>query len=100
MEWFWNHYVSDPSQAAEVGVSPLRAELSNLPPALVQTAEFDPLRDEGAQYAEKLQAAGVSVTYTNYDGLNHDTLLSFGLVPRGRDNLDEAAAYLRAAFGS
>ena len=100
MEWFWNHYVSDPSQAAEVGVSPLRAELSNLPPALVQTAEFDPLRDEGAQYAEKLQAAGVSVTYTNYDGLNHDTFLSFGLVPRGRDNLDEAAAYLRAAFGS
>ena len=83
------------------GAAPARAkDLSGLPPAYVSTMEFDPLRDEGAQYAEKLQAAGVSVTYTNYDGLNHDTFLSFGLVPRGRDNLDEAAAYLRAAFGS
>ena len=66
----------------------------------MQTAEFDQLRDEGSQYAEKLQAAGVSVTYTNYDGLNHDTFLSFGLVPMGRDNHDEAASFLRAAFGS
>ncbi|MDA0365617.1 MAG: alpha/beta hydrolase, partial [Chloroflexi bacterium] len=47
MEWFWNHYLVSPDQGAEAAASPLRGDTSNLPPALVQTAEFDPLRDEG-----------------------------------------------------
>jgi len=100
MEWFWNHYLNNPGEAADAYASPLRGDTSNLPPALVQTAEFDPLRDEGAAYAKKLEASGVSVSYHNYDGLIHDCFLFFGVVPQGRANLDEAAEHLRQAFGS
>src|SRR5205085_4334382 len=72
MKWFWNHYLSDPSEGTHPHASPLRARnLSRLPPALVVTAEYDPLRDEGELYAEKLRAAGVPIALTRYDGVNH-----------------------------
>jgi acetyl esterase len=100
MEWFWNHYLESPAQAEDPCASPLRGDLRGLPPALIQTAEFDPLRDEGAAYAEKLREAGVPVTYHEYPGLIHDSFLFFGVVPGGRQNLDEAAEHLRRAFAS
>ena len=99
MEWFWNHYLPTPEHGAETNASPLRGDLAGLPPALVQTAEFDPLRDEGKAYAEKLKAAGVPVTYTQYPGLIHDSFLFMGVVPGGRKNVDEAADHLRRALG-
>ena len=72
MKWFWNHYVRSPEQMLEPYASPIRAAtLRGLPPALIQTAEFDPLRDEGEAYADALRAAGVSVTLHRYDGLIH-----------------------------
>lgn len=72
MKWFWDHYVSSPAQMLEPYASPIRAaSLSGLPRALIQTAEFDPLRDEGEAYAEALRAAGVPVTLRRYDGLIH-----------------------------
>ena len=79
MKWFWDNYTTDPAQRAEIYASPLQAtteRLKGLPPALVQVAENDVLRDEGEAYARKLDAAGVDVTYVRYDGLIHD----FGLL--------------------
>jgi acetyl esterase/lipase len=75
MKWFWDSYTMDAAKRAEITASPLRAsteQLRGLPPALIQTAELDVLRDEGEAYARKLDAAGVSVTATRYDGLIHD----------------------------
>ncbi len=70
MKWFWAHYLNDPSEAAHPHASPLRApDLSRLPPALVITAEYDPLRDEGERYAYKLTAANVPVTLSRYEGV-------------------------------
>ncbi|WP_271407876.1 alpha/beta hydrolase [Pseudomonas sp. Q1-7] len=79
MKWFWDSYTTDPRQRAEIYASPLQAsteQLKGLPPALVQTAEFDVLRDEGEAYARKLDAAGVEVTAVRYNGMIHD----FGLL--------------------
>lgn len=96
MEWFWGHYLASPADGANILASPLREpDLSGLPPALVQTAEFDPLRDEGAAYAKRLQEAGVSTTYTDYPGVVHDPWLMIGVVPRGRAAVEEAIAFLR-----
>jgi acetyl esterase/lipase len=75
MQWFWDSYTTDAKQRAEIYASPLRAsteQLKGLPPALVQAAEFDVLRDEGEAYARKLDAAGVAVTATRYNGMIHD----------------------------
>jgi acetyl esterase len=85
MRWFWNHYVNSPADADDPLVSPLRAEdLSGLPPAFVATAEFDPLRDDGERYAERLREAGVPVTYTCYDGMIHGFYWMLGAVDDAR----------------
>ncbi|TQI81012.1 acetyl esterase/lipase [Serratia fonticola] len=75
MKWFWDHYTTDKTQRKEITASPLNAtpeQLQGLPPALIQTAELDVLRDEGEAYARLLNAAGVEVTVTRYNGLIHD----------------------------
>jgi acetyl esterase len=72
MEWFAGHYLADTKQGADWRVSPLRAQkLAGLAPAVVTTAWFDPLRDEGKAYAEALKAAGVATTYYDGQGLIH-----------------------------
>lgn len=79
MNWFWDAYTTDPKQRREIHASPLQAtaeQLRGLPPTLVQTAEKDVLRDEGEAYARKLDAAGVPVVATRYNGMIHD----FGLL--------------------
>ncbi|WP_221931747.1 alpha/beta hydrolase [Flavobacterium sp. GT3R68] len=103
MIWFWENYTSDPNQRKEIYASPLLAsleQLKNLPPALVQTAENDVLRDEGEAYARKLDAAGVKVTATRYNGMIHDWGLLNGLstVPGTKSALLQAAAELKKAF--
>ena len=75
MKWFWDNYTTDAKARNQIYASPLRAsseQLKGLPPALVQTAEFDVLRDEGEAYARKLNAAGVTVTLVRYNGMIHD----------------------------
>lgn len=92
MQWFLNHYFSSPNDRTHVYASPLRAEdLSGLPPALVITAQYDPLRDDGKAYADRLQAAGVAVTYKCYDGMMHLYL--------GPDAPAMVAAKLRECWG-
>ncbi|WP_020414096.1 alpha/beta hydrolase [Microbulbifer sp. VTAC004] len=100
MEWFWDSYTTDPKQRAEIYASPLRAsiqQLRGLPPAMVQTAEMDVLRDEGEAYARKLNEAGVTVTAVRYNGMIHDYGLLNVLsdIPAVQDSLDQAGAQLR-----
>ncbi len=72
MMWFWDHYLKDRSDAADFRAAPLRAaSLRGLPRALVVTAEFDVLRDEGQAYAKRLEEAGVDVTHVFVEGMNH-----------------------------
>jgi acetyl esterase len=97
MRWFWSHYLATPADGENPYASPLRApDLRGLPPALVQTAEFDPLRDEGEAYAERLRAAGVPVTLTRYPGTIHGFMSFLLALPQGGRLLDEIAARLRA----
>lgn len=101
MEWFWNHYLSSPDDGANPYASPLRAtNLAGLPPALVITAEYDPLRDEGIAYADKLRAAGVHVTHTYYEGMIHGFFTMGHILERGKEAIDEACTALRQAFTS
>ena len=97
--WYWGHYLADPADGADPLASPLRApDLSGLPPALVVTAEFDPLRDEGEQYAERLRAAGVPVELARYDGVTHGFFTMTGVLEEAREATVQVAEYLRKAL--
>jgi acetyl esterase len=96
MEWFWNHYLTDPSEAAHPHASPLRANnLAGLPPAYVATAEYDPLRDEGEYYGQALQAAGVPTQIKRWDGVNHGFFFFVGIVDKSGAAMDEACAWVK-----
>ncbi len=98
MIWSWRHYLSSQHDGALTYASPLRADdLSGLPAALVMTAEYDPLRDEGEAYAERLRAARVPVTLKRYDGLIHGFARRTNVLDRARDALQDAADALRVA---
>ncbi|HEV8296641.1 MAG TPA: alpha/beta hydrolase [Acidimicrobiales bacterium] len=100
LHWFSHHYLPDPADAADWRASPVRAaDLSGLPPALVLTAEYDPLRDEGAAYAARLAAAGVTTVVHCYPAAVHG-FFALGDTAVRQAGLDEAAAALRAALFS
>lgn len=95
MVWFWDHYLPSAEAGHDAYASPLQADdLAGLAPALVQTAEFDPLRDEGEAYAAALEAAGSEVTMHRYDGVIHDPFMMFAIIPTGIECLKEAAAFI------
>lgn len=96
MEWFWDHYLASPDDARNAYASPLLAsDLTGLPPAMVVTAEFDPLRDEGIAYARRLQEAGVKVKSSHYEGAIHGIFWMAGALERGRQLMDEVGNELR-----
>lgn len=90
-----NYLHNSPRERTDPYASPLRAKHEDLPPALVQTAQFDPLRDEGAAYADALREAGVDVEYTNYLDAVHGYISLPGLVPEAKDALAEAVRFVR-----
>lgn len=100
MKWMFGHYASDPKQRKEIYHSPLQAsieQLRGLPPALIQTAENDILRDEGEAYGRKLDEAGVPVTVVRYVGMIHDfgLLNALAELPATRSLFVQAAAELK-----
>ncbi|NMH97186.1 alpha/beta hydrolase [Pseudonocardia acidicola] len=100
MDWFYGHYLENPNQAEEPRVSPIRGDLSGLPPATVITAGYDPLRDEGNAYAAALADAGVTVEHLENPTMIHGFFWMLGAIEHTRGVYDQAGAHLRAAFGS
>lgn len=99
MEWFFDHYTPDKAARDDWRVSPLRAKsLAGLPPALVITAGYDPLRDEGRAYAFRLQQEGTQADLMEFGGMLHGFLSSPMLLHGARRGTTLAAAALREAL--
>lgn len=99
MQWFWAQYLGDAGYVAGPLATPIRADsLAGLPSATIVTAEFDPLRDEGIAYAERLKAAGVAVTHDHFPGVIHGFASMLGMLPQADVAVGTAARGLRAAF--
>lgn len=96
MEWFMHNYQPDPT---DWRTSPLlAASHAGLAPALIITAQYDPLRDQGAAYAEKLRDAGVDVTYTNYDGMVHVFFQLSAICDAGKAAITQVATAAKDAL--
>ena len=101
MRAYWDAYRIEGLDPRDPRVAPLAHEdFSGLPPALVHVAEADPVRDEGEVYAQRLQAAGVSVKLTRHAGLIHHFYSLGGVIPAARRALDDAVAELAEALRS
>jgi acetyl esterase len=99
MRWFYGHYLTDPEHGPHPRVSPMQASsCAGLVPACVITAEFDPLRDQGMAYAEKMRGDGVLVEAKVYDGMFHGFFSLVEWIDAGKVAFDDAVAALRAAF--
>ncbi len=99
MRWFWEFYLARPEDGLMPYASPLHSKnLEKLPAATIVTAEVDPLRSDGKEYAEKLQAAGVNVVYKNYEGVTHEFFGTGAVVPKAKEAVEFAAQALKTSF--
>jgi acetyl esterase/lipase len=101
MDWFWEQYMGARDRT-DRRVSPMHVPdeaLAGLPPALIITAEYDPLRDEGEAYGARLVGAGVPVTTSRYDGVIHGFFSMRDVIPEGKAAVDQACEALRGACG-
>ena len=97
--WFWQQYLARPEDRTHPYAAPLQASnLNNVAPALIITAEYDPVRDEAEHYARRLQEAGVPVQLSRYDGMIHGFFRMFTVFEESQRALEEVASALRAAF--
>jgi acetyl esterase len=94
----WTTFAPDPALRFTPDVAPLAAELTGMPPTLIITAEYDVLRDEGADYADALIAAGVPVVHVRYAGMNHGFARKLVLFDAARAAADQVASCLRSAL--
>jgi len=96
MDWFLDQYFSPDTDRTDPDISPMFiTDLRGLPPALIITAECDPLRDEGEDYAKRLQESGVPVMLTRYDGMIHPFLNFLGASPVAQKAVDQIAGGIR-----
>ena len=101
MIWYWDQYLANDADASDAYAAPQQAQdLRGLPPAVVITAEYDPLRDEGEAYAHRLEAAGVPTTCTRYAGMIHGFFGMSAVVDKGKEAMAQAGAALTAAFAA
>jgi acetyl esterase len=101
MRWFWDLYLGPDGDPDDAYASVLRAaDLADLPPALVVTAEYDPLRDEGEAYGHRLDGFDVPTTVTRYDGVIHGFLGMREIVPEADQAMAQIATFLKGAFGT
>ena len=101
MTWFMNHYLPNEDQTTNPQASPaLATNLHHLPPALIITAEYDPLRDEGEAYGQRLQKAGVPAKVSRYNGMIHGFMSMGPIFDQGKQGVAESAAALKAAFAA
>lgn len=101
LDWFYESYLPPDADKSDPRISPLNAkDLSGVPPAYVMLGGHDPLHDEGLQYAEKLRAAGVSVTVADYPDMVHTFIYFEGMLPQAHEALVAAANALKAALSA
>lgn len=99
MVWFWGHYLGSDADKKKPYASPAEARsLKHLPPALVITAGFDPLRDEGETYAARLQDAGVKCECTRYEGVTHGFVLFGSVLDEARKAIGDIGSAMRTAL--
>ncbi|MEZ5282658.1 MAG: alpha/beta hydrolase [Acidimicrobiales bacterium] len=98
MVWFWDHFVPSNERLNPYAVPARAADLSGCAPAYVQTAQYDPLRDEGEHYAARLRSAGVEVDVTRYPGVVHGFVSRWHVMARAADAHHDLANALVAAF--
>jgi acetyl esterase len=101
MDWFTENYLPRREAAREPSASPLNAtDVRGLAPAMILTAECDPLRDQAEAYARKLQSAGVPVELKRYEGMIHPFFQFGGILDTAKVALEDAGSALRRAFGN
>ena len=98
MVWFWDHFVPAEFRSEPRAVPARLPQPAGLAPAFVQTAEFDPLRDEGERYARRLADAGVPTELVRYPGVVHGFVTRWHTIARAEQAHDDLATALKTAF--